>query len=104
VARATPTIRGVGVWSRVQRTLWTGAIVKDYGAIGDRQFGRARRTLSVVLSEKNGGRLIIKESYRGVVAFSLNFVELDADEAVRLAEAIQDALPRLRAGSPPVDQ
>ncbi len=83
---------------------WTGTVVKDYGAIGDRQLGRAHRTLSVVLSEKDGGRVFIKESYRGVLAFSLNFVELDADEAARLGDALQDAIPRLRGGSRPVDQ
>ena len=88
----------MGFWSHVQRTLWTGKVVKDYGAISDRRFGRAHRTLSVVLSNKQGGRVFIKESYRGILAFSLSFVELDADEAARLDEALQDALRRLRDG------
>ncbi len=86
----------MGLWSRLLRTLWTGEVLRDYGVIGDREIGSGHRTLSVVLSDKHGGRVFLKESWRAAIAFRVNFVELDADEAARLEEALRDALPRLR--------
>ena len=86
----------MGLWSRLQRTLWTGEVLKDYGVVGDRRIGASHRTLGVVLSDKHGGRVFLKESWRATLGFSVHFVELDADEAARLEEALRDAVPRLR--------
>ena len=35
----------MGLWSRVQQALWTGAVVKDYGVLSDGSIGRQHRTL-----------------------------------------------------------
>ncbi len=86
----------MGLWGRLQRTLWTGEVLKDYGVMGDRRIGSGHRTLSVVLSDKHGGRVFLKESWRATLGFSVHFIELDAEEAARLEEALRDAMPRLR--------
>jgi hypothetical protein len=84
----------MNLWSAIQQRLWTGRVVKDYGTIGDRSVRRAHRSLSVVLSERDGSRLFLRESWRGFGAFRVNFVELDREEATRLGAIIQDAIER----------
>jgi hypothetical protein len=85
----------MGLWNRIQRTLWTGEVVKDYGQVSDRSVRGAHRTLTVVLSEKNGRRVFLKESYRGFGAFRVNFIELDHDEVTRLDTIFRDALGQM---------
>ena len=87
----------MGLWNRIQRTLWTGEVVKDYGLISDRSVGGAHRTLTVVLSERNGRRVFLKESYRRFGAFSIRFIELDQDEVTRLDTVFRDALGQMSA-------
>jgi hypothetical protein len=86
----------MGLWSRLQRTLWTGEVLKDYGVMGDRRIGSSHRTLSLVFTDKHGGRVFLKESWRAAFGFSVHFIELDAEESARLQEALRDAIPRLR--------
>jgi hypothetical protein len=81
------------LFGRIQR-LWTGKVLTDYGVIGDRSIGGARRTIVVLLTERGGTRLIIRETYTGL-GFRVNFIELDRDEVVKLNEVIQEALPHL---------
>ena len=56
------------------------------------EISRAHRSLSVVLSEKQGRRLFLREAYRRFGAFSVRFIELDRDEVLRL-----DAIFRRRS-------
>ena len=82
---------------KVAQRLWTGRVIKDYGPIGDRTMARGltHRSLAVVLSDHGGPRLFIRESWKGLGAFRVNFIELDRDEASRLREIIDDALPEM---------
>jgi hypothetical protein len=48
----------MGLWSAIQRKLWAGRVVKDYGKISDRSVRSAHRSLSVVFSERDGHRLV----------------------------------------------
>ena len=82
------------MWRRVQR-IWTGRVVKDYGELSDRRVRGANRSLSVVfvIAGRAVGSLS-RESWRGFLGFRVNFVQLDRDEATRLAEIIGDAFPR----------
>jgi hypothetical protein len=91
----------LSLWKAIQQRLWTGPVVKDYGTISDRSMGRQRRTLSAVLSEKEGRRLYLRESWRAFAAARINFIELDRDEALRLREILDDALAQMR---PPSEQ
>ncbi|MEA2675704.1 MAG: hypothetical protein QOI92_2896 [Chloroflexota bacterium] len=87
----------MGLWNRIQRTLWTGEVVKDYGQVSDRSVSGSHRTLTVVLSEKHGRRVFLKESYRRLGAFSVSFIELDQDEVTRLDTIFHDALGQMSA-------
>lgn len=79
----------------VQQSCWTGAVIKDYGNVSNRSVRGAHRTLSAVLSEKDGRRVYLRESWRSFVAFRINFIELDRDEASRLRDILSDALAEL---------
>lgn len=84
----------MGFLKRAQR-LWTGRVIKDYGSIGDRPMGRGvHRSLAVVLSDHGGPRLFVRESWKGL-GFRVNFIELDRDEATRLRDIINEALPEM---------
>jgi hypothetical protein len=85
----------MGFWKAIQQRLWTGPVVKDYGAISDRSLGRQRRSLSAVLSDREGRRLYLRESYRTFGAARINFIELDREEALRLREILEDALTQM---------
>jgi hypothetical protein len=85
----------MGLWSRIQSALWTGEVVKDYGAISERSIGSAKRSLTAVLSKKRGRRLFLRESYRGFGAFRINFIELDRDEVFALDAVLHDALEQM---------
>ena len=48
-----------------------------------------------MLSEKQGRRLFLRESYRRFGAFSVRFIELDRDEVLRLDAIFQEALDQM---------
>jgi hypothetical protein len=49
----------MGLWNAIQQKVWTGKVLKDYGAISDdRHVLGVSRTLSVVLTEKKGPPLV----------------------------------------------
>jgi len=86
----------MGVWGRIQRKLWTGDVVQDYGIISDRSVSGSHRSLAVLLSDpKQGRRLFLRESYRAAMAFRINFIELDRDEVARLDEILHEALEHM---------
>ncbi len=75
--------------------MWTGSVIVDFGSVSNRQISRAHRSLSVVLSEKQGRRLFLREAYRRFGAFSVRFIELDRDEVLRLDAIFQEALDQM---------
>jgi hypothetical protein len=83
----------MGFFKAAQRR-WTGRVVKDYGVVSDRSVRGAHRTLAVVLSEHDGPRIYVRESWRRFFAFAfrVNFIERNRDEATRLRAIIDDAL------------
>ena len=82
----------MGFWNAAQRRLWTGPVVRDFGEISHRQVRGASRTLSAILSDRDGRRVYLRESYRRFPAFSISFIELDRDEAARLRDILGEAL------------
>jgi len=86
----------MGLWGRIERALWTGAVIKDYGVISERSVRGPRRKLSAVLSERGGvRRVFLKESLRGPLAAAVRYIELDRDEVARLAEILAEASPEM---------
>ena len=58
----------MGLWSRIERTVWTGDVVKDYGVISDGLINGVRRKVSVVLAGKGDRRVFIRVSDRTLSA------------------------------------
>jgi len=85
----------MGLWSRIERTVWTGDVVKDYGVISDGLINGVRRKVSVVLAGKGDRRVFIRVSYQRWFAASVRFIELDRDSADKLHTALGDALNQM---------
>jgi hypothetical protein len=86
----------MGIWKRIEETLWTGRTVKDYGSIMEDQQGIARRKVSVILADgKKGRRLFIRTSAHAWVSASVQFLDLDREAALKLRTALDDALTQM---------
>ena len=86
----------MGWWRRVEETLWTGKVVKDYGPILEDQQGISHRRVSVLLADgKQGRRLFIRTSANAWIAASVSFLDLDRDAALKLRSALDDALTQM---------
>ena len=86
----------MGLWGRIERTFWTGEVVKDYGVISDVRLSHAvRRRISVILAGKAGSRVVIRVVYRRWFSATVQFVELDRDAVSKLRDTLDDALGRM---------
>ena len=86
----------MGFWKRIEETLWTGNVVKDYGLIMEDQQGIARRKVSVILADgKKGRRLFIRTSAHAWVSASVQFLDFDREAALKLRVALDDALTQM---------
>jgi hypothetical protein len=86
----------MGIWKRIEEALWTGPVVKDYGAISSGRYGAALRTISAMLARRDAqDRFIIKTSYKAFLSGSVQYLELDREAALRLRAALDDALERM---------
>lgn len=85
----------MSIWNRIERALWTGDPVADYGLISDTSVRGTRRKVSVMLAGKQSRRVIIRVSYRRWFAGSLDFLDLDRESVTLLHAALEDALTRM---------
>ena len=71
----------MGLWKRVEQAFWTGDILKEYGPVSDGRYGATKRTVSALLSHRDGrDRLVIKASYKAFFAASVQYVDLEQGE------------------------
>jgi hypothetical protein len=89
----------MGLWSLIQRKLWTGRVVQD-NPVSERRIGISRRRVSLLATDKDGGRIFIKESWAAPIAASVRFIELTPAEAFRLDAALHEALACFPSGVP----
>jgi hypothetical protein len=82
----------VGIWRRVEKKLWTGEVVKDYGIISDGKYQGSTRRVSVLLAGKGTRLVFIRVSYRAWFGGSVSFLEFDRDAASKLQAALADAV------------
>jgi hypothetical protein len=84
----------MGILGWLERRLWTGEVLKDYGAVGEHAYPGGSETVSVLLSKKRRGpRLILRISNRALFGFAVRYVELDPEAVRGLRVVIDDALP-----------
>jgi hypothetical protein len=87
----------VGLWKRIEQALWTGPILKEYGAVFESRDGGATRTISALLAHRGErDRFVIKASHRAFLAASVQYIDLDREAAQKLKAALDDALTRMR--------
>lgn len=85
------------LWKRIEQALWTGTILREYGAVSEGRYGSAKRTVSVLLAHKDSrDRVVIKSSYTALFGASVQYVDLDRDAALKLKVALDDAVARMR--------
>jgi hypothetical protein len=78
----------MNLWKVIEQKLWTGQIIKEYGALADDRLGTGKRTISALLARKGDrDRFVIKASYRAFLAASVQYIELDRDAAAKLKAA-----------------
>jgi hypothetical protein len=83
-------------WKRVEQALWTGTVLRDYGPLSQGRYGRTKRTVSALLTQReNRDRFVIKTSYRAFLAASVQYLDFDRESAVKLKTALDDALTRM---------
>ncbi len=86
----------MSIWKRIEQALWTGPVLKDYGAISNGRYGAAKRTISAVLARRNErDRFIIKASYKAFLSASVQYIDLDREAALKLKAALEDALTQM---------
>jgi len=62
----------VRLWRRIEQALWTGNVLRDYGAVSEDRYGGAKRTVSAMLAHRHDrDRLVIKSSYKAFLSASV---------------------------------
>jgi hypothetical protein len=85
----------MSLWSRLEQALFTGKVLKDYGPLSEGRYGAANRTVSALLSERDGARFVIKSSYKAFLSARVQYLDLDREGVLKLKAAIDDALTRM---------
>ena len=83
----------MGVFRWVERKVFLGEVLRDYGVLGERRVGFARMKTSMLLCQrKERIRLVIRET--GVAPFgaSVNYsmIDLTSENVERLSEIVSD--------------
>jgi len=87
----------MGLWKRIEQTLWTGKVLREYGPLSEGRIGPARRTVSALLAQRDGrDRFVVKASYIAFLSASVQYLDLDRGSALKLKAALDDALTEMR--------
>lgn len=87
----------MGLWRRIEQALWTGKVLVDYGAVSEGSYGASKRTVSALLAHKDQrDRFVVKVSYVGFLAASVQYFDLDREAALKLKAALDDAVMQMR--------
>lgn len=82
----------------IEQKLFTGEVIYDYGPIYKVGSAVSGKTDSLLLCRKAGKDVIvIRHSYRAVLAFSVSYTEIPAEHAEKIAEMFIDIAARRRA-------
>jgi len=94
----------MNIFGWLERKLWLGDVVQDYGTIRDSQENIARVRTSIFLSRRQGQlQLIFRDSRTAPFAFIVHYTSVDVTPETlrRLGEVLLDARNHLdEAGAP----
>lgn len=84
-------------WARIEQALWTGRVTKDYGPVLEDHRGIVRHKMTALLANRGGrDRFVIKDSYVALLGFSVQYLDLDRESALKLKTALDDAVALMR--------
>lgn len=79
----------------LEQKLFTGEVIRDYGAIHKVGSAMSGTTHSLLLCRKRGEDVIvIRHSHRAVLSFSISYSEFPAAHAEKIAEMLIDIASR----------
>ena len=82
----------MGLFKKIEQTLFTGKIIKDYSIISERQLPLGKIRQQVLLVERqHEKRIVIKESTGLFAGSSVRYFEFDRAGVHKLRSALEDA-------------
>lgn len=84
----------MGLLRWLERKIFLGDVIKDYGVLDDKNVGIARLRTSVLLCRRNGKlNLVFRTAGTSPLSASVNYAMIDAtpDSLAKLAEVVNDA-------------
>jgi hypothetical protein len=86
----------MGLWARIEKRMWTGKVLREFPLSEGTSRGVTRKVSALLTDGHSGRRFIIRSSFRSFLSGSVQFVDLDRDEATRLKAALDQALAEMR--------
>ena len=81
----------MNIFQRLERTLWLGEVVQDYGIISEQKMGGAFQKISLLLCRRKGEiQLVIKTSAFAFLAASVRYEYLPVSVIPKLRSILDD--------------
>ena len=81
----------MNIFQRLERALWLGEVVRDYGIISEQKVGGAFTKISVLLCQRNGERkIVLKTSAFAFLAASVKYEYLPVSVIPKLRGILDD--------------
>ena len=94
----------MGLFAWLERKLWLGDVLKDYGVLDEKESVVGSLRTSVLLCRRGGKlRLVLRSVGKGPMSASVSYAMIDAtpEALAKLGEVVLDALEEIRQGAPP---
>jgi hypothetical protein len=92
----------MGVLAWLERRIFTGDVVKDYGVVSEKSFALGRMRTSLLLCRRSGAlQIVVRTAGRAAMGASVQYAVIDAtpDVLTRLEQMIGDVRAETRAAS-----
>ena len=87
----------MGIFKKIEESLFTGKIIKDYGIIDKRKEGIVEYKHNMFLTQKkNKKKIIIRETVKSPFGFNVRYIELEREGVQKLKDALENALEVMR--------
>lgn len=91
----------MGIFRWLERKLFTGVVVKDYGLVMAKSLGAGRRSITLLLCRAHGKlQVVFRQSAWALFGGSVSYVMFEAthENLTKLAELVADTNELLRVG------
>ena len=94
----------MGLFSWLERKLFTGEVIRDYGVVAEQSFGVGRVRTSVLLCRRSGGvQIVVRAFATAPMSVAVKYVQIEAttQSLAKLEEAVRDARGEIAAAAHP---